>query len=170
MSPVSARTMPTKPLAGLAVILFVATVIGGWLYVDNMRNELEAKIQTLESRQLQAPPMDLGGRMMEPTAANGWRTVTSADGAYQLDLPAGMKLSEGASVKEIAYVMADPTTDDDSLPYMAIRAMPTSEKSAYENLGGTIVISGGTAYWLYLWENMEWEPFDLVAASFKALK
>ncbi|WKZ28520.1 MAG: hypothetical protein QY323_03180 [Patescibacteria group bacterium] len=44
MNPLSGKAVPAKPIAGLAVILFIATVIGGWLYVDNMRGELEAMI------------------------------------------------------------------------------------------------------------------------------
>lgn len=49
------KTLPAKPLAGLFVVLFVVTVIGGWLYVDSVRNELEMKITELEARPLSAP-------------------------------------------------------------------------------------------------------------------
>ena len=35
----------SKQTAGLIVVLFVVSVIGGWLYVDSVRNELELKIQ-----------------------------------------------------------------------------------------------------------------------------
>jgi hypothetical protein len=50
MNPLFGKTVATKPLAGLAVILYVATIIGGWLYVDNVRNEIESKIDALEAR------------------------------------------------------------------------------------------------------------------------
>ncbi len=49
MPPVSTQRLSQKPLAGLCVVLFLSIVIGGWLYVDNTRNELEAKIETLSS-------------------------------------------------------------------------------------------------------------------------
>lgn len=54
LNPLASKPLPTKPLAGLAVILFVVTVIGGWLYVDNMRGELETMILDAGSSSEQA--------------------------------------------------------------------------------------------------------------------
>ncbi len=45
----------SKQTAGLVVVLFVVSVIGGWLYVDSVRNELEMKIQGQTSRAAVAP-------------------------------------------------------------------------------------------------------------------
>lgn len=46
-----------KPLGGFVVVLFVAIFVGGWLYVDAVRNELEMKIASLQA-QLDAARME----------------------------------------------------------------------------------------------------------------
>ncbi|MFA5854531.1 MAG: hypothetical protein WC866_05650 [Patescibacteria group bacterium] len=173
-SSLTEKTLPAKPLAGLFVVLFVVTIIGGWLYVDSIRNELEMKLSALEARLPASSPLEpsvpdaSGGRVTEPTAINGWRTVISADGSYQLNLPPGTKLSEseGAGSLKIAYVVADPATEDNTLPLMGIQVAPASEKARYENQGGKLVIAGDKLYWLYLYENLEWEPYDVVVETF----
>ncbi len=45
----------SKQTAGLVIVLFVVSVIGGWLYVDSVRNELEMKIQGQTPRAFVAP-------------------------------------------------------------------------------------------------------------------
>ncbi|MEK7546133.1 MAG: hypothetical protein AAB554_03605 [Patescibacteria group bacterium] len=42
---------PVKPIAGGIVILLAAVLIGGRLYVEGVRNELELKISALEAQQ-----------------------------------------------------------------------------------------------------------------------
>lgn len=175
MNPMSGKTVPTKPIAGLAVILFIATVIGGWLFVDNTRAELEARIEALEARLVLERPSEqpvsdaAGGRVTEPTAINGWRTVVSADGSYQLNLPPGVKLAEGtpSETLKVDYVLSDPMPADGELPWMGIQIAPASEKARYENQGGKLVITKGKLYWLYLYENLNWEPFDVVVNTFE---
>ncbi len=39
-----------RPVAGMIVILFAALFIGGWLYVDAVRNELESKVEAADAR------------------------------------------------------------------------------------------------------------------------
>ncbi len=56
MSPKSTKE-PFKPIAGLCVVLFVVTIIGGWLYVDNMRNDLEAKIEHTRAGSVSTKPV-----------------------------------------------------------------------------------------------------------------
>lgn len=53
----------SKQTAGLVVVLFVVSVIGGWLYVDSVRNELEIKIQGQTSRAAVAPTKEQGTLM-----------------------------------------------------------------------------------------------------------
>ena len=187
MNPLSGKTVPAKPIAGLAVILFIATVIGGWLFVDNIRGELEARIEALEARlvseQPSARPMPQpeGGRMMEPTAANGWRLVQGSLGDYefQLNLPPGYQLSEatGAMGNTYAYVMMNPISENETLlPDMVINLVGLQNELYASKLGkdepGTrlVAASGGQfGFWITGWEDHYWEPFDLVAASFKGL-
>ena len=54
-----------KPLGGFVVVLFVAVFVGGWLYVDAVKNELEMKIASLQS-QLDATRMAAKQNASEP--------------------------------------------------------------------------------------------------------
>lgn len=65
-----------KPLGGFVVVLFVAIFVGGWLYVDAVRNELEMKIASLQS-QLDAARMESKRGSPEPKkiAAEGTYVV-----------------------------------------------------------------------------------------------
>lgn len=162
-----------KPLGGFVVVLFVAVFVGGWLYVDAVRNELEMKIASLQSqfdaarmadkREAQEPKAPTEGGKMRPPTPEGWKTV-EGDG-YLVDLPPGYQLVAGAS--GYAYVQADPLTDDDLLPYAVIAKLSASQESEYADEGGRLLLSGDVMYWMYLYENLEWKEFDQVAASLR---
>ena len=48
MEPMDPKPAPyNKPLAGMIVVLSVALFVGGWLYVDYVKNDLEAQINTV---------------------------------------------------------------------------------------------------------------------------
>jgi hypothetical protein len=165
----------TKPIGGFIVVLAVALLVGGWLYVDMVKNELEQKVDSLstELEASKARERERAATEPAPSAQDEvvWQTYSAElDGRrFQIDLPPGTKLSVGASVNELAYVLPDPVTDDNSLPYMSIRIASISEKKDFANEGGVIVEAGDRLFWLSLWEDMEWTPFERVAASFKPL-
>ncbi len=183
MNPLSGKTVPAKPIAGLAVILFIATVIGGWLFVDNTRAELEARIEALEARQVVLLPAEPpspepnGGRMMEPTAANGWHTETSAVSGrrFQIALPAShaLQVNSAPETDQSVFVILKPTPENEApTPDMIIELVDLRDPR-YDgvNLGTRLVPVGDSrnAFLMTAWEDQYWEAFDLVAASFKAL-
>lgn len=49
MNPKSSAPMSNKPIAGMIFIMVVAVFVGGWLYVDSVRGELELRIDALAS-------------------------------------------------------------------------------------------------------------------------
>ncbi len=158
------KTVPAKPIAGLMIVLFVVTIIGGWLYVDNVRHELESKIEALAVRQAPASQGG-GGRIMAPTVANGWHLVTSAKYAYALSLPPGYHFLEDSQNDGLAYVLPDPNSDDDNpLPVMTVNVTSAAVKETHP---GKMIQVGSKAYWFSLWEDMEWGPYDQVIASFR---
>lgn len=174
-------SLSNKPIVGMVVIVVVALFAGGWLYVDSARGDLELQIAALSSQveglkaELKASKTPQARQELTGSqtafATDGWQTVTSLDGSYQLDLPPDAKLSEGASVKELAYVLpANPDPQKgDSLPYMSIRIVPITAVGQFDGQQGVLVKGTDKAYWLSLWEEMAWKPFDQVAASFKVL-
>jgi hypothetical protein len=162
-----------KPIGGFVVVLVSALLIGGWLYVDMVKNELETKVQDLEA-ELDAARLRAAQEAETPepepsVPAPEWKAYSAElDGhRFQVNLPDGFTLSVGASVTSIAYVLADPVVDGE-LPYMTIQVAPISDKGSFRS-GGVMVEHGEHLFWLSLWEGMEWEPFAKVAASFKPL-
>ena len=175
----SAKVMPSnKQIIGLAVILIVAILIGGWLYVESVRNDLEAKIQTLSAQnnatktQVEQNAVESGDAanpaVVPPVDASrtGWRTFVSAANGYQIDLPPGYRLNDTGTH---AYVVAEPVSAENALPFMSIEVAPLSAKASYANQKGHLAVSDTNVFWMSLWEDMEWQPFDQVAASFKTL-
>jgi hypothetical protein len=163
-----------KPIGGFIVVLVAAVLIGGWLYVDGVKNDLETKVDSLESR-LEAERMkdaQQAETKQEPAPAAEevkWQTYSAElDGQrFQIDLPAGTKLTSEAGT--FAYVMVDPPSESESLPLMAIRVVAASE-GEFDGTFGTTVKAGDRNFWLYLWEGLEWEHFERVSASFKPLE
>ncbi len=68
----------SKQTAGLVVVLFVVSVIGGWLYVDSVRNELEMKIQGQTPRVAVAPTKE------QPQPASGATRFTYDGLSFQI--------------------------------------------------------------------------------------
>lgn len=177
MDQVERKSGSRKPLAGMVVILFLALFVGGWLYVDATKTALESKIDALQAQvdaDRQKAAADDQEAVVEAAAlaarekAGVWDTYDG--GGYTIDLPPGTKLSEGASVPELDYVIADPPDASQSSPFMMIRLLSASEKKDYKDAGGVLIdAKDGGAYWLALWENLEWKPFDQAVASFKVL-
>lgn len=161
-----AGTVPTKPLAGLVVVLFVVTVIGGWLYVDSVRGELEMQIRALETRQAWMS-QQANGRVTAPTTTNGWHRIVSVKHGYAMMLPPGYHFLEPTNDQEPAYVLPDPNEDDDNpSPVMTIAVTDINDK---ESRFGKRIRVGNTLYWLSLWQGTDWEPYDQVAETFQTL-
>lgn len=180
MEPMDQKSnLSNKPLAGMIVIVVVAMFVGGWLYVDSVRSDMQLQIDGLSSQldAMRAAQMKTQAAVQAPMAPAtdemaGWQTVTSKDGSYQLQLPPEARLSESADgngYADVVPVDTDPNKGG-ALPFMSIQVAPASQLSKYQNQGGKVVVSGAKLYWLSLWEDMEWKPFDQVAASFKVLK
>ena len=155
-----------KPIAGLVVVLFVVTVIGGWLYVDTVRNELDARVSALEAERV-AQGISDGNRVSAPTLENGWHRVVSGKHSYALMLPPSYHFLESTEDERLAYVLPDPNEDDDNpLPVMTITVTDVDDKEA--RFGHRVKV-GKTLYWLTMWKGAEWEPYDQVIASFQVL-
>lgn len=187
-SSLGAKTVPPKPIAGLVIVLFVSTVIGGWLYVDYVRGELERRILALEAQAAQQSKLMQSlmresdqGRMTNPTSMNSWHTVQGSLGEhrFQLDLPPGysLRIGEGMMGNVSAYVMMDQASDNETpTPDMVIGLVSLENQQYASKLGkdepGTRLVAtpqGKFGFWITGWEDLSWEPFDAVAATFKAL-
>jgi hypothetical protein len=169
-------------LAALAVL--VAALALSYLDRYGVKQDLEmvklnVAIQQLADQQAGAFAGEdrpvAGGASSEGRAPAGdrwqgeWRSVTSPDGRYRMDLPPGVRLmqSEGYT-----YVMVDPPSPDEELPYMAIKIATGVDRQGYRPNPTSSVMKdvGRNTYWLYTWEFMEWEPFVRIAASFEVLE
>lgn len=168
-------------LAALAVL--VAAFAWSHLKRYDLEQDLEMTKLKVDIRQLadqqagaylmgdRRPLPDGNGPVVDRTASSDrwggeWRSVTSPDGKYSMDLPPGVRLmqSEGYT-----YVMADPPSPEEELPYMAIKIATGVDKQGYRPDPTSSVMKdiGRDTYWLYTWEFMEWEPFVRIVASFK---
>jgi len=174
----------TKPIGGFIVVLFTALVIGGWLYVDGVKNELEMKVDGLSS-ELEAAKLanggDAEGKKMAPLAEEekkGWQTYAGALGEYrfQIDLPPTHHLSVGEEATS-AYVVLNPTPENESaVPDMGIDLLDVTSQT-YLSLKGkddarsrlVLTADGKAAFWIHVWEDFEWSEAAEVLASFKAL-
>lgn len=162
-----------KPIGGFVVVLFVAIFVGGWLYVDAVRNELEMKIAVVQSQldavrmaqkqDAQEPKAPMPDEKMRPPTPDGWKTA-EGDG-YLVDLPPGYQLVVGTNGYD--YIHADPLADDNLLPYAVIVKLSASQEAEYADEGGRLLLSGDAMYWMYLYENLEWKEFDQAAASLR---
>lgn len=161
------------PRLRLPIVLAVSAAVAvvAWAYADRYgrKHDLEIDRLKVDIQQLgdqSAPPLEEGA---EPAPAPaGMRTYAGAlsDRRFQIDLPDGTALSSSGG--EFAYVMVDPPAESEPLPLMAIRIVPKSA-GAFDGAFGTTVEAGDSNFWLYLWEGLEWQPFEEVVASFKAL-
>lgn len=169
-----------RPYAIAALVVIPALVI--WARYDGavreqaeVIEEQQAEIQELTESAAEpapAPVPTTGGaakpRPGEQAAANEWRTVVSADGKLQMDLPAGTRLTQSEG---FTYVMVDPPSDKQPLPIMAIKIATGVDKQGYRpDPNSSVMLDIGlNTYWLYTWEFTAWEPFARVVASFKVL-
>ncbi|HTK60292.1 MAG TPA: hypothetical protein VL283_03770 [Candidatus Baltobacteraceae bacterium] len=171
-----------KPIGGFIVVLVTALVVGGWLYVDMVRNEIEQKVDILSSELDAAKKAEradaAGGQAPPPVEVMKMQTYAAALGEerFQIDLPEGWHLSVAADA-DVAYVVMDPTAENGTpTPDMVIRLVDP-EKEPYASAldrheSGTRLVmtaDGKAAFWITGWEDQEWPAFEKVAASFKAL-
>lgn len=107
-----------------------------------------------------------GAAAPAPTVA--WRSVVSADGKYQMDLPNGTKLTQDGT--GFTYVV--PEKPAGALPLMAIKIATGVDKQGYKpNPANSVMLDIGlNTHWLYTWQFKTWDPFARVVASFKVLK
>lgn len=49
MDPMTPQSGPNKPVAGMIIVLFTSLFVGGWLYVDSVRTEMETRMDGLEA-------------------------------------------------------------------------------------------------------------------------
>lgn len=70
-----------KPIGGLIVILLVALLVGGWLYVDIVRNELETKIDTLSAQ------IDVARSQLSLPTYEASKTAKFNDGGFTFEYP-----------------------------------------------------------------------------------
>lgn len=77
--------MPNAPLAGFVVILFSAIFVGGWLYVDAVRNELEMKIEAVQA---QVDAARMGAERKEGETKSATMSLrTFDDGGFTFSYP-----------------------------------------------------------------------------------
>ncbi len=100
-----------------------------------------------------------------------WRSVVSPDGKFQMDLPAGTKITQDAS----GYTYVVPEKPAGALPHMAIKIATGVDRQAYKpDPAKSLMLDLGESerntYWLYTWKFKTWDPFARVAASLKVLK
>lgn len=103
-----------------------------------------------------------------PAPSVAWRSVVSADGKYQMDLPVGTKLTQDGT--GFTYVV--PEKPAGALPLMAIKIATGVDKQGYKpNPANSVMLDIGlNTHWLYTWQFKTWDPFARVVASFKVLK
>lgn len=174
----------TQPIGGMIVILLVALLVGGWLYVDMVRNELEMKVAAVYSElaALKSPAKQgQDAKDSTPPVTEQRRIYVSSldDYGFQLDLPEGyhVYVRNGALGDTSAYVISDTTNQNPSpTPDMVISLVNLKNQQYASKLGndepGTRLVATPDlkwAFWIRGWEDMSWSQFDKVAASFKAL-
>ena len=170
----------SKPFGGFVVVLTVALIVGGWLYVDMVKNELESKVDAV-SADLQAVRAARKAAAEKETAPPAEpKTVTYAAGLgdyrFQVDLPEGFRLSVGAKADEALVIMGPTPENEAPIPDMVISLLPVrSERylalADAKDPGNVFVRTpdGTYVFWLRGWEDLAWPEFEKVAASFKAL-
>jgi len=114
-----------------------------------------------------APARQPSSGVAAPAPGVEWRSVTSADGKYRMDLPAGTTLTQDAS--GFTYVV--PESPAGALPHMAIKIATGVDKQGYRpNPANSVMLDiGRETYWLYTWQFKAWDPFVRIVASFKVL-
>ena len=177
------KTGFTKPLGGFVVVLAVAVLVGVWLYVDMVRNELEMKVDAI------AVDLQAVRAAREAGKEDGWdqpaetkkNTYAAILGKYrfQVDVPVGYRLdvTEGPTDELSAYVIRDDVSENESpTPDMVISLVNLATEPYASMLGkdepGTRLVAtpdGKYAFWIRGWEDQEWSGSAAVLASFKPL-
>lgn len=161
----------SKPIGGLIVVLFVTLFVGVWLYVDGVKNDLEARIDAVAAdvAAWKKPPVADAKPAEAPEQATvyappaGWFEAVSTEYGYRLWLPPDARFSESGA---IAYVTR-PTEDNPTpIPEMAIAVRDASEQVSQSD-ASRVFRSGDKIYHLHLWEGLEWPPFNQVVESFQ---
>ncbi len=166
----------TKPIGGFIVVLAVAVIVGAWLYVDGVKNDLEMKAQEdaarfaeTERRAAEAPAA------VEEVPEPETRTYAGELGGrrFQIDLPRGHHLEldeDGLTARVVSDSEAEP---DHRYDITIMLVDPTEEPYvSYKPELGLRVIStddARAAFWIQGWEDIGWSGFETVTASFKAL-
>lgn len=161
-----------KPVGGFVVVLVVAVFIGAWLYVDNVKNELEMKVDALAAELDVARGQALAVKKEAPLPEEPRRTYAAALSSqrFQVDLPLGHHLSVGEDLTR-AYVRADatdanPTPTPDMVISLARSGDPELQRAGVRSVPAT---DAASVFLLAPWEDQAWDGFAAVAESFKAL-
>lgn len=167
----------TKPVGGFVVVLCVALFVGGWLYVDMVKNELEMKVESVAAdlQAVRAARKAAAEKEAPPAASTATRTYAAGLGDYrfQVDLPEGHHLDlsdDGLSAEVVSdsieapdhrYDISISLVDPKKEPYASFRS----------ELGARLILAadGKAAFWITGWEDIGWEGFEKVTSSFKAL-
>lgn len=172
-----------KPIGGFIVVLAVALLVGGWLYVDMVKTELEMKVDAI------AVDLKAVRAAREAGKEDGWdqpsetkkNTYAAILGKYrfQVDVPKGYRLdvTEGPVDELSAYVIRDDVSENETpTPDMIISIVSLAKEPYASMLGkdepGTRLVAtldGKYAFWIRGWEDQEWSGADQVLTSFKPL-
>ena len=169
-----------KPLGGFIVVMVVATIVGGWLYVDMVRHELESKVDAVSAdlAAVRAARQAESQRQAAPPEAPKMKTYAAALGEhrFQVDVPEGWHLSVGDG-SESAVIVMDATAENGTpVPDASIRLVDLTKEPYASRLDMheprmrlVPTADGKAGFLIAVWEDFEWPEFDRVAASFKAL-
>ncbi|MEK7546131.1 MAG: hypothetical protein AAB554_03595 [Patescibacteria group bacterium] len=162
----------TKPIGGFVVVLCVALFVGGWLYVDMVKNELEMKVDSVAADLQAVRAARKAAEEKETPSPAAPKTITYAAGLgdyrFQVDLPEGHHLEfdeDGLT----ARVVSDQGVETDHRYDISISLVDPHKEpyASYKPELGLRVIrtdDGKASFWI-----TGWEGFVAVAASFKAL-
>lgn len=182
------QAVPRSRLLAYAAVIALVSALVVWATLMRLSERQEAETQGLRqeadgtaveeaaqeaaqpSAAPAAPPQakpSSGGTTSPWAVPTSWRSVTSADGKYQMDLPAGAKLAQSDGM---TYVI--PESPAGALPLMAIKIATGVDKQGYkpDPANSVMIDIGLDTYWLYTWQFKTWEPFSRVVDSFKVLK
>lgn len=173
----------SKPFGGFVVVLTVALIVGGWLYVDMVKNELESKVDAVSAdlQAVRAARKAGTATAWDQPAETKKNTYAAVLGKYrfQVDVPVGYRLdvTEGPTDAVSAYVVRDDVTENEApTPDMVISLVSLAEEPYASMLGkdapGTRLVAtldGKYAFWIRGWEDQEWPGADAVLESFKPL-
>lgn len=165
-----------KSSVPFVVVTLLAVLVGGWLYVDIVRQDLQTQIDMLRISQDKVVHKVNGDKMMMKDKAmmeekmelpEGWSMSTSeVDGhMVSLFLPPGHHV-----YIDRTYLYITPNATEDfptPAPVMVVRSTDEGFDEEAITHGKIIKADDGTSFYAYLWENLEWEHVEDVMGSLK---